>query len=258
MNACQPTACPASARMNGSVHGADTVAIIVAGGVGARFGDPLGKQFVKLCGRPIIAWSLLAFDRASSIAHIVIVCAENRREEIDEILGGLSLSTPVSLADPGEVRQESVASGLAAMPKGHAYCAIHDAARPLIERETIERSIACLRADKTLSGTLVAARVTDTLKLVEEGIVVSTPDRSFYWAAQTPQTFRTRVLKEAYASASFEDFIGTDDASLVERTGGRIRCIEPASSNLKVTYPADLAIAEVLMSERLSRGETLV
>lgn len=258
MSACQPAACTASVRIDGAAHVADTVAIIVAGGVGARFGDPLGKQFVELCGRPIVAWSLLAFDAAPSVAHIVIVCVESRRDEIEGILAGLSLSTPVSLADSGEVRQESVASGLAAMPKGHAYCAIHDAARPLIECETIERSIACLRADKTLSGTLVAARVTDTLKLVEEGIVVSTPDRSFYWAAQTPQTFRTRVLEDAYASASFEYFIGTDDASLVERAGGRIRCIEPAASNLKVTYPEDLAIAEVLLSRRLGRGEALV
>lgn len=258
MSACQPTTCTASARIGGAAHGADTVAIIVAGGIGVRFGDPHGKQFVELCGRPIIAWSLLAFDAAPSIAHIVVVCAENRREEIYGTLDSLALSTPISFADEGEVRQESVASGLAAMPKGYAYCSVHDAARPLIERETIERSIACLRADKTLAGTLVATRATDTLKLVEDRIVVSTPDRSFYWAAQTPQTFRTRVLEDAYASASFENFIGTDDASLVERAGGRVRCIEPATSNLKVTYPDDLVIAEVLLSRRLGRGEALV
>lgn len=258
MIACQPTACPAPERIDGLSRSADTVAIIVAGGTGTRFGDPLGKQFVELCGRPIIAWSLLAFDRAPSIAHIVVVCAENRRDEIDGILSIFSLSTPVSLADSGEIRQESVASGLAAMPRGYAYCAIHDAARPLVETEAIERTIACLHADRALAGALVAARVTDTLKLVEGDTVISTPDRSFYWAAQTPQTFRTRVLERAYASAVSERFVGTDDASLVERMGGRIRCIEPASSNLKVTHPDDLVIAEMIMAARLGGGEALV
>ena len=188
----------------------------------------------------------------------MIVCAPDRADEVRAIISDLALSKPVIFADAGEVRQESVASGLAAMPRGYAYVAIHDAARPLIETSTIERAIAVLRSDPALAGTLVSARVTDTLKLVEDGIVVSTPDRSFYWAAQTPQTFRTRVLEDAYANAAFEDFIGTDDASLVERAGGIVRCVEPASPNIKVTFPEDLAVAETLLGVRMDRGEALV
>ena len=258
MAACQPTTLPMAARVDGAGRAADTVAIIVAGGVGTRFGDPNGKQFAQLCGRPIIAWSLIAFDAAPSIAHIVVVCAADRRDEIAEIASGLALSKPLSMADSGEVRQESVTSGLAAMPSGYAYVAIHDAARPLIQTDTIERAIAVLRADRTLSGTLVSKRVTDTLKLVEDGVVVSTPDRSFYWAAQTPQTFRTKVLLNAYANARFEDFIGTDDASLVERAGGLVRCVEPSSPNFKITFPEDLALAETIMRMRGGAGEVLV
>ena len=258
MGGCQPTACAAPARLDEGIRAADTVAIIVAGGVGMRFGDPHGKQFVELAGRPIIAWSLIAFDAAPSVARIVIVCAPDRADEMRSIVSDLAISTPVTFADAGEVRQESVASGLAAMPRGYAYVAIHDAARPLIETSTIERAIAVLRSDPALAGTLVSARVTDTLKLVEDGIVVSTPDRSFYWAAQTPQTFRTRVLEDAYANAAFEDFIGTDDASLVERAGGIVRCVEPASPNIKVTFPEDLAVAETLLGVRCDRGEALV
>lgn len=258
MGGFQPTACTAPERLDEGARAADTVAIIVAGGVGLRFGDPHGKQFVELAGRPIIAWSLIAFDAAPSVASIVIVCAPDRADEMRDIISDLALSKPVIFADAGEVRQESVASGLAAMPRGYAYVAIHDAARPLIETSTIERAIAVLRSDPALAGTLVSARVTDTLKLVEDGIVVSTPDRSFYWAAQTPQTFRTRVLEDAYANAAFEDFIGTDDASLVERAGGIVRCVEPASPNIKVTFPEDLAVAETLLSVRCDRGEALV
>ena len=247
MSLCQPITLTEQARVDTDGRTADTVAIIVAGGTGVRFGDPQGKQFVQLCGRPIIAWSLIAFDAAPSIAHIVVVCAPDRRDVIADIASGLALSTPVTMADSGEVRQESVTNGLAAMPGGYAYVAVHDAARPLIQTDTIERAIAVLRADPALSGSLVSTRVTDTLKLVEDGMVVSTPDRSFYWAAQTPQTFRTEALLSAYANAAFEDFIGTDDASLVERAGGLVRCVEPSSPNLKVTYPEDLPIVETIM-----------
>ena len=187
-------------------------------------------------------------------SRFVLVCSPEHRAEMGEIIAGLALETPVSMADAGEVRQESVASGLSAMPQGFEFTAIHDAARPLILTDTIERSVAVLRADTSLSGSLVSKRVTDTLKLVENGIVVSTPDRSFYWAAQTPQTFRTRALRAAYSNAAFEDFIGTDDASLVERAGGRVRCIEQASPNLKVTFPEDLAFAETVMRTRGEEG----
>jgi 2-C-methyl-D-erythritol 4-phosphate cytidylyltransferase len=227
------------------------VALIVAGGSGVRFGDPHGKQFAELCGRPLIAWSLIAYDAAPSIAHIVVVCAPDRRDEIAEIIAGLSLATPVSFADAGEVRQESVSSGLAAMPKGYAFCAIHDAARPLIETDTIERSVAVLRADPSLSGSLVSKRVTDTLKLVEDGTVVSTPDRSFYWSALTPQVFRMRAVLAAHRSAVRDGYVGTDDASLVERVGGRVRCVESPRDNIKVTLPEDLAVAEASLRQRL-------
>ena len=258
MTSCQAATCVEASRIAGSASSADTVAIIVAGGVGLRFGDPHGKQFAELCGRPLIAWSLIAYDAAPSIAHIVVVCTPDHRAEIAEIVAELALATPVTFADAGEVRQESVSSGLEAMPAGYTYVAVHDAARPLIETDTIERSIAVLRADPSLSGALVSKRVTDTLKLVEDGVVVSTPDRSFYWAAQTPQTFPVHTLRAAYANAAFEDFIGTDDASLVERAGGRVRCVEQASPNLKVTFPEDLAMAETVMRSRLDSGEVLV
>ena len=257
MGACRTAACVEAERESAASGSADTAAIIVAGGSGVRFGDPLGKQFAELCGQPLITWSLLAFDAAPSIGHVVVVCARERRGEMRSVVEGLALKTPVTLADAGEVRQESVASGLAELPAGYAFCAVHDAARPLIETETIERAIAALRSDSTLAGTIVARRATDTLKLAEDGIVVSTPDRSFYWAAQTPQTFRVRILRAAYDNALFEDFIGTDDASLVERAGGKVLCVEPLGSNLKVTYPDDLALAEAIMRQR-GCGEALV
>ncbi len=231
---------------------ADTVAIIVAGGKGQRFGDPIGKQFVGLCGLPLMCWPLLAFDHAPSVAHIVIVCAPERRDEVRaNVLEPLVLKTPVTLTDAGAERQDSVFSGLLAMPRGYAYVAVHDAARPLIETDTIEGVVAYVRGNEDLAGAICAAPAVDTLKLVDGRTVVATPDRSFYWCAQTPQVFRTRQLVAAYKAADWEGYRGTDDASLVERNGGRVAVFPCTRDNIKVTVPVDLAVVEATLGERL-------
>ena len=108
-----------------------------------------------------------------------------------------------------------------------------------------------MREDPGLAGAICAARSVDTLKLVEDGVIIATPDRSFYWAAQTPQVFRTRALTSAYKSAAWEGYQGTDDASLVERHGGKVRCFDSPRDNIKVTVPEDLAIACAALEQRL-------
>jgi 2-C-methyl-D-erythritol 4-phosphate cytidylyltransferase len=246
--------CPAVAPQKvGSNGGApDTVAIIVAGGLGLRFGDPHGKQYVELCGLPLMAWPILAFDHAPSIAHIVVVCAPERAAEVEkDVLGRLTLRKPITLAPSGDTRQRSVYNGLSAMPRGYEFVSVHDAARPLIETEVIEEVLAHLRVDKTLAGAICASRCMNTLKLAENGVIVATPDRDFYWEAQTPQSFRTRALVAAHKSAAWEGYQGTDDASLVERHGGRVLCVESPRDNLKVTVPEDLAIASAILEQRL-------
>lgn len=248
-------ACPCAERqvMGEGASGPDTAAIIVAGGSGTRFGDARGKQFVELCGLPLACWPLLAFDRAPSVAKIVVVVAKERAELMcQEVLGRLALSKPVTIAFGGAERQESVRNGLAAASDDCAFVAVHDAARPLIEVADIERCIAALREDVTLAGAICASPVTDTLKLVEGDTIVSTPDRSFYWAAQTPQVFRHDVLHAAHEFARLDGYLGTDDASLVERRGGRVRCVACARSNIKVTLPEDFAVAEATLRERLA------
>lgn len=252
MSAPETCACADAARVGKEGNKPDTVAIIVAGGTGERFGDPRGKQFVDLCGLPLMCWPLLAFDHAPSIGHIVVVCAPDRVDTVnDEVLSRVTLLTPVTLAPSGDTRQQSVAHGLAAMPRGYDFVAVHDAARPLIETEVIEGVIACVREDPKLVGAICATRSVDTLKLVEDGVIIATPDRSFYWAAQTPQVFRTRALTSAYKSAAWEGYQGTDDASLVERHGGKVRCYDSPRDNIKVTVPEDLAIACTALEQRL-------
>ena len=232
--------------------GADACAVIVAGGTGERFGDPRGKQFVELCGLPLLCWSLVAFDRAPSVARTVVVCAPDRVAEVErDVMGRVTLAKPVTLAPSGPTRQASVFSGLSQVPRELPYVAVHDAARPLVETSQIEEALAVVRADPRLAGAILAARSVDTLKLVEGTDIVATPDRALYCCAQTPQVFRTAALVSAHKAALWEGYQGTDDASLVERHGGRVRVVESPRSNIKVTVPEDLAIAEATLAHRL-------
>lgn len=247
-----PLACACAERVGSGEAPADTCAVIVAGGSGERFGDPRGKQFVELCGLPLMCWSVMAFDRAPSVARIVIVCAPEREAEVEQdVLSRLTLAKPVELAPSGATRQDSVCSGLERVPRELAFVAVHDAARPLVEVEQIEATVAAVRADESLAGAILATRSVDTLKLVEGTTIVATPDRSFYWAAQTPQVFRTARLQAAHRSAVRDEYQGTDDASLVERLGGRVRVVESTRDNIKITLPEDLAIAEAALGRRL-------
>lgn len=252
MEARAPMPCACAERVAGEADAADTCVVIVAGGSGERFGDPRGKQFVELAGLPLMCWSVMAFDRAPSVARIVIVCAPERSAEVErDVLSRLTLAKPVELAPSGPTRQDSVRSGLERVPRDLPLVAVHDAARPLVEVEQIEEVVGVVRADASLAGAILATRSVDTLKLVEGTTIVATPDRSFYWAAQTPQVFRTARLVAAHKTAVRDEYQGTDDASLVERLGGRVRVVESTRDNIKVTVPEDLAIAEAALGRRL-------
>ena len=245
-----PEAC--ACRVGSAEPPADTCAVIVAGGSGERFGDPRGKQFVELAGLPLMCWSIAAFEQAPSVARLVVVCAPDRAAQVEkDVLARLSLKKPVALAPSGATRQDSVLSGLGAVPRDLEFVAVHDAARPLVEAEMIEAAIAAVRQDPALAGAILATRSVDTLKLVEGTTIVATPDRSFYWAAQTPQVFRRRVLLAAHKAAARDEYLGTDDASLVERMGGKVRVVESSRDNITVTLPEDLALAEAALERRL-------
>ena len=242
------------ATINFSRTTKDCAGVIVAAGSGVRFGRE--KQFVKLCGLPLVSWSILAFDEARSVAQIVAVCPPGKRDKmIDEAIAPLSLNTPIAVVEGGATRQESSYLGIQAQDKTLPYCAIHDGARPLVTSATIENAIAYLRVDPDLAGTIAAHRATDTLKLVEKQTVLSTPDRSLYWVAQTPQVFRTKRILAYHQAAAAERYVGTDDACLAEHYGGKIRCVVSPRNNIKVTVPEDLSLAEAVLDQRLSQWQ---
>ena len=235
-------ACTAMQRDKTETPAADTCAVIVAGGSGERFGDPRGKQFVDLAGMPLICWSVLALDRAASVSSIVVVAPRCREDEMCETIADyLTLIRPLAIAPSGMTRQDSVRNGLACVPDGCTLVAVHDGARPLIRPEEVDAVCACVRADRRLAGAIAATPSTDTLMIAEGRLIVSTPDRSHYWSAQTPQVFRLPALIAAHDEAVRTGYLGTDDASLVET--GR--------DNIKVTLPEDLVIAEALLERRL-------
>lgn len=239
----------------GAPSGPDTVAVIAAGGLGLRFGDPAGKQYVELCGLPVLDWSVAAFAEAPSVAQIVVVCPAGRVAETAEVVSQVEFDTPVTFVEGGQTRQQSCLAGIRAA-RECALIAIHDGARPLIEPATIEAAIERVRSDETLAGAICAHLSADTLKVVgADGIVESTPDRSRFWAVQTPQVFRAHDVLAAHLAALEEGFVGTDDASLVERAGGRVACVASPSDNMKVTVPEDRLPIEAILAARIEAGD---
>lgn len=228
-----------------------TAAIILAGGTGERFGKEGGKQLVEIGGKPILAWSVEAFDAVGDIGLIVIVCpAERQGEYLSKAVDPFSFATPIVVAAAGSTRQESAFSGLELVPEEFEYVVMHDGARPLISADLIAHTIATLKGNIDADGAVVAHPAIDTLKVVENGVIVGTPDRSVFWNAQTPQVFRAGIYRRAHASALSDGFVGTDDSSLIERLGGRVLVVEGKRDNIKLTVPEDYLMLVAAVRER--------
>lgn len=217
-----------------------TAAIILAGGTGERFGKEGGKQLVEIAGKPVLTWSAEAFDAVGDIGLIVVVCPEDRHEEyLKKAIDPFPFVTPVIMAPSGPSRQESAFSGLEYVPDEYNYVVLHDGARPLISPDLIAHAIAILQGNIDCDGAVVAHPAVDTLKVVENGVIVGTPDRRVFWNAQTPQVFRAGIYRRAHASALSDGFMGTDDSSLIERLGGKVLVVEGKRDNIKLTVPED-------------------
>jgi len=234
-----------------------TAIIVVAGGSGERFGRPGGKQLAELCGMPLLAHTVEACCSVPGIACVVVVApAERMAEYRAAVADADTREVDVDFAPGGARRQDSVASGLSALPVSIGYIAVHDGARPLVQADAFVGARALLDSDARLDGVVVGYPVTDTLKRVENGQIIDTPDRSRYWAAQTPQLFRAAALRSAYAEAEEAAREATDDASVVEAAGGLVGVIEGARDNIKVTVESDLALVKAVLGARCKEVDT--
>lgn len=222
-----------------------TTAIIAAGGSGLRMGLAMPKQFAKLAGIPILVHAIRAFQDAPSVHAIIVVAPGNFLEQTEKLLAEHGLACGTKLVPGGARRQDSVFAGLTSLPADCEMVAVHDGARPLISPSLIER---CILEAATHGAAIAALPVKDTLKSVgEENLIQHTVDRAKLWQAQTPQVVRRDWLEKAYEKTTADDFTATDEASLLEYAGLPIRVVEGAESNIKITRPEDLLIAEALL-----------
>jgi 2-C-methyl-D-erythritol 2,4-cyclodiphosphate synthase/2-C-methyl-D-erythritol 4-phosphate cytidylyltransferase len=194
-----------------------------------------------------VVWALRAYDACPEVNRLLLAVADEHRERAEAVVAGAGLSRPVRLTRGGPRRQDTVLMGLEALAENPpAIVAIHDGARPLIDRATIESSIDLARR---AGACVTAAPVTDTIKRADpNGLIQDTPDRRFLWSAQTPQTFQFPLLRECYQRAVREGWEVTDDGSVVERCGHPVYINPGPPTNFKITTPQDLLHAEALMA----------
>lgn len=222
-------------------------ALIPAAGMGKRMGAGSNKQYLLLDGMPILAHTVRVFEQAPFIAGIYLVSPESEipfcRREVVERYG---FSKVRAIVAGGAERQHSVRNGLAAMEgvEPDDLVLIHDGVRPFVPAAVLEQ--AADAADR-FGGAIVAVPCKDTVKVVQDGIITDTPPREQLWLAQTPQAFRFGTICAAHASAEAAGFLGTDDASLMERDGSRLHVVMGDYRNIKITTPEDMILAEAFL-----------
>ena len=220
-------------------------AVIVAAGTASRMGG-IDKVMADLKGEPMLVHTVRAFQNCDAIREIVIVTRSDLLEKIADLCVGFSKVKAVVIG--GADRPESVRNGLDALSEKVRLVAVQDGARPLITGAVIDRTV---RAAHTYGAAAPGVPVKDTVKIVEGGIVKTTPDRSTLQAIQTPQVFDLDLLAGALEKAKQDKASITDDCSAVERLGMSVRIVEGDEKNIKITTPMDLEIAEKLLEESL-------
>jgi len=222
--------------------------LIPAAGMGRRMGSSRNKLLLKLLDRPILSWTLQAAEASKQITWIGMMGQPEDEPDFQEILANLALTKPVQLIRGGSTRQESVYNGLQALPASAQWVLIHDGARCLATPELFDRCAAVLRQ---CPGLIAAIPVKDTIKVVDDqDRIVDTPSRSNLWAAQTPQGFQVKLLKDCHEQGRTQGWSVTDDAALFEKCGLPVKIVPGEETNLKVTTPVDLAIAEFILRDR--------
>ena len=226
--------------------------LIPAAGMGRRMGSDRNKLLLKLLGKPLLAWTLLAAEQSRTINWIGIIAQPTDFAHLEDILIYSNLSKSVRLIVGGNTRQESVYNGLQALPENADKVLIHDGARCLATPELFD---CCSNALDTCQGFIAAVTVKDTIKVVDrQRIITDTPDRSNLWAAQTPQGFDVALLKKCHARGKELGWQVTDDAALFEKCNIPVKIVQGEETNLKVTTPVDLAIAESILRQRLNNS----
>jgi 2-C-methyl-D-erythritol 4-phosphate cytidylyltransferase len=236
-------------------------ALIVSAGKGHRFTEEKSarpdhgkKQFHLLAEKPILAHTLDKFETCLLIHSILLVVGQEDMDYcLKEIIEKYQYKKISQIIPGGKRRQDSVRNGIEALSKDSEIVVIHDGVRPFVTKEMIEDSI---RSAIRFGAVVLAMPVKETIKIAKpDGTVLKTLDREFLWQIQTPQTFQVNVIKEAYHKAAEDGFAGTDDASLVERLGIKVHMLPGSYTNIKITTPEDLILANLFLEAHRDQGQ---
>jgi len=232
------------------------VVIIPAAGLGTRMSAASGprsksKQFFELQGTPILIHTLRKFAQCKAVGEIVVALRKSEAATFQKQIEKENLKKPLRIVEGGEHRQNSVANALAAIEAAHDdIVLIHDAVRPFVDQETI---VNVIEAVKKYEAAIAGVPAIDTVKQVDRtadgAVVIATVPRERMVLAQTPQGFRFGLLKKAFDEAMADGFMGTDEASLIERAGGAVHVVMGSPRNMKITTPADLELAEFFLAQ---------
>ena len=203
------------------------------------------KNFLEFEGLSILIRTLLTFSQSKEIDNLIVAAAGDEISTVKEILAGVEGLKPFQIVEGGSERQYSIANALKSLPDNCDVVLVHDAARPLITVETIEEVV---NAARTYGGAIAAVPEKNTIKVIDDdGFVVDTPPRAKLVSVQTPQGFRREIIVKAYEQAERDNFLGTDDSSLVERLGCKVKIVKSDYKNIKITTPEDILIAEAFL-----------
>ena len=220
--------------------------IIPAAGQGKRMKAGRNKLWIELEGEPIISHTLRQFGTDRNCLRILLVVNPSEENDFRELTGKLDLPIPVDIIHGGSERQYSVKNAVDSLTAKTEIVLVHDGARPFITEPLIRELV----KDAVYHGaSVLAVPVKDTIKQAERAFITQTIERSSLWAIQTPQAFRVSLLKEAHRQAEEDQFLGTDDASLLERLGMSVAITEGNYDNIKITTPEDLYFAKAIMEK---------
>jgi len=219
--------------------------IIVAGGKGERMGPDVDKAFLSLGAKPVLVYSLLAFEKCPDVDEVVLVVRKERVEAARCAVQMFGCKKVIKIISGGNQRQQSVANGLAEISEEAEVVAVHDGARPCVTLDLISETI---KSARQYGSGVAAVKITDTVKEVDKGMIIAqTIDRTKLWRVQTPQAFKVALLRKAFAMVKKKKIKITDEASSVELICDNVRLVQSSSSNIKITSPDDLMLAAALM-----------
>ncbi|MBI2150978.1 MAG: 2-C-methyl-D-erythritol 4-phosphate cytidylyltransferase [Acidobacteria bacterium] len=221
-------------------------AIIAAAGFGRRMKTDRPKQLLELDGRPILLHTIAKFDACAAVDYVIVTAPRESVEEVRGLVASAGFKKPVSVIEGGERRQDSVAMGLERLQPGTTIVAVHDGVRPFVTAQEIDSVV---RQAERNGAAILAVPIVDTVKQAEREFVESTLTREHLVLAQTPQVFRTEILKEAFDRARKDEYYGTDESSLVERLGHPVAIVRGSERNIKITRPNDLTLARAFLEE---------